>query len=246
MAEPLVKVRNLCKKFDGEEILHAISFDVKPQETISFIGPSGAGKSTLLRCLNLLEEPTAGSIVIDGENLMDPRTDVNQLRQKIGMVFQSFNLFKNMSVLGNVVTPQTKVLHRSKEAATIIALKTLAKVHLLDHKDFKIFQLSGGQQQRAAIARALAMNPKIMLFDEPTSALDPEMIDEVLDVIRELRKEGMTMLIVTHEMRFAFDISSKIGFLDGGSLVAFDTASAIASSDNKRIQAFLKNYNGNR
>jgi ABC-type polar amino acid transport system ATPase subunit len=246
MSEPLVKVSGLRKEFDGEEILHNISFEVESQETVSFIGPSGAGKSTLLRCLNLLEEPTSGSIVIDGEDLMDSKTNVNKLRQKIGMVFQSFNLFKNLSVLGNIVTPQTQVLHRSKEEATAVALKTLAKVHLLDHKDFKIFQLSGGQQQRAAIARALAMNPKIMLFDEPTSALDPEMIDEVLDVIRDLRKEGMTMLIVTHEMRFAFDISTKIGFLDGGSLIAFDAADKIANSDNKRIQSFLKNYNGPR
>lgn len=246
MTEPLVKVANLCKQFDGEEILHKITFMVAPQETVSFIGPSGAGKSTLLRCLNLLDEPTSGSIIIEGADLMDRRTDINRLRQKIGMVFQSFNLFKNMSVLENIVVPQVKILHRSREEATTVALAMLGKVHLVDHKDFRVFQLSGGQQQRAAIARALAMNPKIMLFDEPTSALDPEMIDEVLDVIRDLRKEGMTMIIVTHEMRFAFDISTKIGFLDGGSLIAFDTAENIARSDNKRIQSFLRNYHNHQ
>ncbi|NCA97370.1 MAG: amino acid ABC transporter ATP-binding protein [Bacteroidia bacterium] len=216
MAEEIIRVENLTKSFNGVEVLKGISFSVYKGEVVGIIGASGGGKSTLLRCLNLLEDPDGGHIYIHGVAINDPGCDVDKLRTKIGMVFQSFNLFNHLSVLDNCIIAQTAVLKRPRKEAEAIARANLDKVGLGDRVNFRIKQLSGGQKQRAAIARALCMNPEIMLFDEPTSALDPEMTKDVLTTIKLLANEGMTMVIVTHEMEFASLVASRMIKVDGG------------------------------
>lgn len=216
MSEEIIRVENLTKSFNGVEVLKGISFSVYKGEVIGVIGASGGGKSTLLRCLNLLEEPDGGHIYIHGVAINDISCDVDKLRTKIGMVFQSFNLFNHLNVLDNCIIAQTTVLKRNKKEAEAIARANLDKVGLGDRIFFRIKQLSGGQKQRAAIARALCMNPEIMLFDEPTSALDPEMTKDVLTTIKLLANEGMTMVIVTHEMEFASLVASRMIKIDGG------------------------------
>ena len=206
----MINITNLHKNFGDLEVLKNISTEIKKGEIISIIGPSGSGKSTFLRCINKLEEPSSGHIYIDGMDLMDKNTDINKVRERVGMVFQHFNLFPNMTVLDNLTLSPIMVKKESKEEAEKYALSLLEKVGLSDKANSYPTQLSGGQKQRIAIARALAMKPEVILFDEPTSALDPEMIKEVLDVMRDLAKEGMTMLIVTHEMGFARNVGNRI------------------------------------
>lgn len=213
---PIIRVENLTKQFDERIILNKINLSVLPKEVITLIGSSGSGKTTLLRCLNLLNEPNSGHIYFDGEDLMDPNTDINRLREHMGMVFQQFNLFNNKNVLDNCTVAPMLRLGLSKQEATSRAIKYLTKVGLKDFIKQDVRRLSGGQKQRVAIARALCMEPKVMLFDEPTSALDPEMVGEVLSVIKTLRDEGMTMVIVTHEMGFAKEVSDRILFMDQG------------------------------
>ena len=212
----MIKVENLHKKFNQLEVLKGIDVNVEKGEIIAIIGPSGSGKSTFLRCINRLEEPTDGKIFIDGENILDKKTDINKIREKVGMVFQHFNLFPHKTVMENIILAPMKLKGYSKEDAEKKALELLKKVGLVEKKDTYPNKLSGGQKQRIAIARALAMEPEVMLFDEPTSALDPEMIKEVLDVMIDLAKEGMTMLIVTHEMGFAKNVASRILFMNDG------------------------------
>ena len=212
----MINVENLSKNFGDLKVLKNISTTINKGEIISIIGPSGSGKSTFLRCINKLEEPTEGHIYIDGMDLMDKKTDINKIRERVGMVFQHFNLFPNMTVLENLTLSPIMVKKESKEEAEKYASYLLEKVGLSDKANSYPTQLSGGQKQRIAIARALAMKPEVILFDEPTSALDPEMIKEVLDVMRDLAKEGMTMLIVTHEMGFARNVGNRILFMDNG------------------------------
>jgi len=216
MPEEIIRVENVTKSFNGVEVLKDVSFSVYKGEVVAIIGASGGGKSTLLRCLNLLENPDAGHISIHGIHINDKKYDVDKLRTKIGMVFQSFNLFNHLNVLENCILAQVKVLKRKRKQAAEIARLNLGKVGLSDRVMFKVSQLSGGQKQRAAIARALCMNPEIMLFDEPTSALDPEMTKEVLQAIKLLAGEGMTMVIVTHEMEFAHQVATRIIKVDAG------------------------------
>ena len=216
MAEPILTVSHLRKSFGKNEVLKDIDFAVSPGDVTSIIGSSGSGKSTLLRCINLLETPTSGQIIYHGEDITKTGFSVTSYRAKGGMVFQSFNLFNNMTALDNCIIGQKKVLHRSKEEAAEKALMYLDKVGMAPYINAKPKQLSGGQKQRVAIARALAMEPEILLFDEPTSALDPQMVGDVLDVMSTLAKEGLTMLIVTHEMAFARDVSKNIVFMKDG------------------------------
>ena len=216
MAEPILTVSHLRKSFGKNEVLKDIDFAVSPGDVTSIIGSSGSGKSTLLRCINLLETPTSGQIIYHGEDITQKGFSVTSYRAKVGMVFQSFNLFNNMTALDNCIIGQRKVLHRSKEEAAEKALMYLDKVGMAPYINAKPKQLSGGQKQRVAIARALAMEPEILLFDEPTSALDPQMVGDVLDVMSTLAKEGLTMLIVTHEMAFARDVSKNIVFMKDG------------------------------
>ncbi|WP_293961957.1 amino acid ABC transporter ATP-binding protein [uncultured Fusobacterium sp.] len=215
----MIKVENLYKNYGKLEVLKNISTEVKKGDIIAIIGPSGSGKSTFLRCLNKLEEPTAGHIYIDNKDLMGVDTDINKIREKVGMVFQHFNLFPHKTVLENLTLSPMKIKGYSQSEAESKALVLLEKVGLKDKAAAYPNQLSGGQKQRIAIARALAMEPEIMLFDEPTSALDPEMIKEVLDVMRDLAKEGMTMLIVTHEMGFAKNVANRVFFMDRGNIL---------------------------
>lgn len=215
----MIKVTNLYKNFGELEVLKDISLNINQGEVIAIIGPSGSGKSTFLRCLNRLEEPSSGHIYIDNEDIMDKNANINKLRQKMGMVFQHFNLFPNKTVLENLTLAPIKLKGLSKNDADFIAMKPLKRVGLEDKANIYPSKLSGGQKQRVAIARALAMEPEVMLFDEPTSALDPEMIKEVLDVMVDLAKEGMTMVIVTHEMGFAKNVSSRILFMNEGSIL---------------------------
>lgn len=215
----MIKVENLYKNYGKLEVLKDISTEVKKGDIIAIIGPSGSGKSTFLRCLNKLEEPTAGHIYIDNKDLMGVDTDINKIREKVGMVFQHFNLFPHKTVLENLTLSPMKIKGYSQSEAESKALVLLEKVGLKDKAAVYPNQLSGGQKQRIAIARALAMEPEIMLFDEPTSALDPEMIKEVLDVMRDLAKEGMTMLIVTHEMGFAKNVANRVFFMDRGNIL---------------------------
>ena len=217
--ENVLKIVNLQKIFGDHEVLKDISFEVRKGEVISIIGPSGSGKSTMLRCINLLEEPTGGNIYYHDKDITDKSVKLTEYRAKVGMVFQSFNLFNNMTALNNCVKPQMIVLKRSKEEATKIAVDFLDKVGMGAFINAKPSQLSGGQKQRIAIARALSMNPEVILFDEPTSALDPEMVGEVLEVMRSLAGSGLTMIVVTHEMGFARDVSSRVIFMDGGVIV---------------------------
>ena len=219
----MIKVENLHKKFNQLEVLKGIDVNVEKGEIIAIIGPSGSGKSTFLRCINRLEGPTYGKIFIDGENILDKKTDINKIREKVGMVFQHFNLFPHKTVMENIILAPMKLKGYTKEQAETKALELLQKVGLVEKKDTYPNKLSGGQKQRIAIARALAMEPEVMLFDEPTSALDPEMIKEVLDVMIDLAKEGMTMLIVTHEMGFAKNVASRILFMNDGIILEDET-----------------------
>ncbi len=219
MAESkMIEVRSLTKRFGQLTVLNDISTSFAAKEVVSVIGPSGGGKSTFLRCLNLLETPTSGEIIFDGVNICDKKTDINLHRQKMGMVFQQFNLFENMNVLRNLTIAPMKIRKMSREEAETKAEELVRRVGLSDKLTAYPSQLSGGQKQRIAIVRALMMNPEVMLFDEPTSALDPEMIGEVLGVMKNLAEDGMTMIVVTHEMRFAREVSSRTLFLDGGKI----------------------------
>ena len=212
----ILEIKHLGKSFGSHEVLKDIDFTVNKGDVISIIGASGSGKSTLLRCINLLETPTAGEIWYNSKNVLDRSVNAPEYRRHVGMVFQSFNLFNNMTVLENCMVGQTKVLKRSKEEAKAVALEYLQKVGMLPYINAKPRQISGGQKQRVAIARALAMGPEVLLFDEPTSALDPEMVGEVLTVMRQLAQEGMTMLVVTHEMAFARDVSNRVVYMNNG------------------------------
>ncbi|MGH8913547.1 MAG: amino acid ABC transporter ATP-binding protein [Acidimicrobiia bacterium] len=218
-----IQIIDLHKYFGALEVLKGIDFEVAEGEVVCVIGPSGSGKSTLLRCVNCLEEPTSGRILIEGEDITDPDADVDRLRTRIGMVFQSFNLFPHLDVLGNLTIAQVKVLKRSEPEAVEVARRVLERVDLLDKIDEYPIRLSGGQQQRVAIARALAMSPDMMLFDEPTSALDPELIGEVLDVMRGLVDDGMTMMVVTHEMGFAREVAHRMAFFHEGAILDLGT-----------------------
>ena len=236
----MINITNLYKNFGDLEVLKNISTEIKKGEIISIIGPSGSGKSTFLRCINKLEESSSGHIYIDGMDLMDKNTDINKVRERVGMVFQHFNLFPNMPVLDNLTLSPIMVKKESKEEAEKYALSLLEKVGLSDKANSYPTQLSGGQKQRIAIARALAMKPEVILFDEPTSALDPEMIKEVLDVMRDLAKEGMTMLIVTHEMGFARNVGNRILFMDKGEIIEdCSPKEFFENPTNERIKDFL-------
>ena len=236
----MINVENLSKNFGNLKVLKNISTTINKGEIISIIGPSGSGKSTFLRCINKLEEATEGHIYIDGMDLMDKNTDINKIRERVGMVFQHFNLFPNMTVLENLTLSPVMVKKESKEEAEKYASYLLEKVGLSDKANSYPTQLSGGQKQRIAIARALAMKPEVILFDEPTSALDPEMIKEVLDVIRDLAKEGMTMLIVTHEMGFAKNVGNRILFMDNGEIIEDCSPKGFFENPtNERIKDFL-------
>ena len=236
----MINITNLYKNFGDLEVLKNISTEIKKGEIISIIGPSGSGKSTFLRCINKLEEPSSGHIYIDGMDLMDKNTDINKIRERVGMVFQHFNLFPNMTVLDNLTLSPIMVKKENKEEAEKYALSLLEKVGLSDKANSYPTQLSGGQKQRIAIARALAMKPEVILFDEPTSALDPEMIKEVLDVMRDLAKEGMTMLIVTHEMGFARNVGNRILFMDKGEIIEdCSPKEFFENPTNERIKDFL-------
>ncbi|HCS61249.1 MAG TPA: ABC transporter [Microbacterium sp.] len=237
---PAIEARGLVKSFGDNEVLKGIDLTVQAGEVVCVIGPSGSGKSTLLRSVNLLEEPTGGKIFIEGIDVTDPDVDIDRVRTRIGMVFQSFNLFPHMNVLGNLTMAQRRVLKRSKADAEKIAHEMLGRVGLSEKADAYPGHLSGGQQQRVAIARALCMNPDMMLFDEPTSALDPELVGEVLQVMRSLADEGMTMLVVTHEMGFAREVASRAIFMDGGVIVEQgDPSDVLSNPQNPRTQDFL-------
>jgi polar amino acid transport system ATP-binding protein len=216
---PAISIRGLTKSFGHVEVLKGIDLDVQPGEVVCVIGPSGSGKSTLLRCVDLLETPTSGQVFVGRDEMTDPDCDLDRVRRRIGMVFQSFNLFAHLNVLRNLTIAQIKVLRRSRAEAEEIARRTLARVGLAGRDSAFPAQLSGGQQQRVAIARSLAMSPELMLFDEPTSALDPELVGEVLAVMRGLAADGMTMMVVTHEMAFARDVADRVVFMDGGVIV---------------------------
>ena len=225
--EAIVQIKGLRKSYDDLEVLRGIDIDVHRGEVVVVLGPSGSGKSTMLRCVNLLEKPTGGQIIFEGTDITAKGVDINSVRAKLGMVFQQFNLFPHLSVKKNVMIAQEKVLKRSKEEAEKIAIQELGKVGLGDRVDFMPSQLSGGQQQRVAIARALAMNPHVMLFDEATSALDPELVRDVLAVMRDLAQGGMTMIVVTHEMKFARDVADRVIFMDGGVIVEQGTPAEV-------------------
>ncbi|MEU0156880.1 amino acid ABC transporter ATP-binding protein [Micromonospora fulviviridis] len=218
-SQPAVEIRDLHKSFGPLEVLKGIDFEVGHGEVVCVIGPSGSGKSTLLRCVNLLEEPTAGRIWVNGTEMTDPDVEIDSVRRGIGMVFQSFNLFPHLTVLDNLTVAQRRVLRRGRAEAERVARANLDRVGLSDKAGAFPAQLSGGQQQRVAIARSLSMDPKLMLFDEPTSALDPELVGDVLTVMRKLAEDGMTMLVVTHEMAFARDVADRVVFMDGGVVV---------------------------
>jgi len=236
----VIKVVNLHKKFKHLHVLKGINLEVKKGEVLVIIGPSGGGKSTLLRCINRLEEPTEGEIYIDGIKITDPSVDINKIRQKVGMVFQLFNLFPHLTVLENITLAPIKVKKVDPQIAVEKAYELLKRVGLLDKAKSYPSQLSGGQQQRIAIARALAMEPEVMLFDEPTSSIDPEMTKEVLDVIRELAHEGMTMIIATHEMGFAKEVANRVIFLDQGQIIEEGTPKEIFENPKEeRTIAFL-------
>lgn len=239
--EKVIDIQHLNKSFGTHEVLRDIDFSVKKGEVVSIIGSSGSGKSTLLRCINLLEKPSGGQIIYNGENILDDRHDIFTYRRKMGMVFQQFNLFNNHNVLHNCVVGQAKVLKRSKDEAEKVALKYLKIVGMDKYVNAKPKQLSGGQKQRVAIARALSMEPDVMLFDEPTSALDPEMVGEVLKVMKELAELGLTMLIVTHEMGFAKEVSDRVVFMDKGVIAEEGSPEQIFQHPTQeRTREFLK------
>lgn len=236
----LIEVKDLCKSFDDVKVLNGISTTISQGEVVAIIGPSGCGKSTFLRSMNLLEEPTSGSILFEGTDITDASVDINKMRQKIGMVFQQFNLFPNYTVKGNIMLAPVQTGLMTKEEASKRADELLVRVGLSDKADVYPAMLSGGQKQRIAIARALAMNPDVMLFDEPTSALDPEMVGEVLDVMKELAKEGMTMVCVTHEMGFAREVGNRVLFMADGKLLEEGTPEEIFEHpQHPRLQDFL-------
>ena len=236
----MIKIKYLNKSFGDIRVLKGIDLEMDKGEIMAIVGPSGSGKSTLLRCINLLEIPTEGEIIFEGTNIADKKVNIDEIRQKIGMVFQNFNLFPHKTVLENITLAPILLKKMSKVEADKKAEYLLDRVGLLDKKDAYPAQLSGGQKQRIAIARALAMEPDMMLFDEPTSALDPEMVKEVLDVIKELAKEGMTMAIVTHEMGFAKEVADRVIFVDGGKIVEDDTPEAVFNNPtHPRTQEFL-------
>ncbi|CAD5138199.1 MULTISPECIES: amino acid ABC transporter ATP-binding protein [Microbacterium] len=237
---PAIAIQDLHKSFGDNEVLKGIDLTVLAGEVVCVIGPSGSGKSTLLRSVNLLEEPTGGKVLIEGIDITDPDIDIDRVRTRIGMVFQSFNLFPHLSVLGNLTIAQQRVKKRSKAEAEKVARAMLERVGLAEKADAYPGHLSGGQQQRVAIARALCMNPDMMLFDEPTSALDPELVGEVLQVMRSLADEGMTMLVVTHEMGFAREVGSRLIFMDGGQIVEEgDPREVLANPQHQRTKDFL-------
>ncbi len=236
----MIKVENLTKSFGELEVLKGINQEIKDGEVVVVIGPSGSGKSTFLRCLNLLETPTSGKIFVDGEEITSKEIDINKVREEMGMVFQSFNLFNNLNILDNITLAPTLVKKMEKEKAEKRAKELLERVGLPDKAESFPKSLSGGQKQRIAIARALAMNPKVMLFDEPTSALDPEMVGEVLDIMKDLAKEGMTMVVVTHEMGFAREVGDRILFMDGGYIVEEGSPEEVfGNPQNERTKSFL-------
>jgi ABC-type polar amino acid transport system ATPase subunit len=238
--KPIIEVKDLKKSFGTLQVLKGINAEVQKGEVVVVIGPSGSGKSTFLRCLNLLETPTAGSIYVDGAEITDPKCDINLHRQKMGMVFQHFNLFNNMTILRNMTLAPMTLLKKSKEDAEAQALALLRRVGLEDKANAYPSQLSGGQKQRIAIVRALCMDPEVMLFDEPTSALDPEMVGEVLDVMKELAQDGMTMVVVTHEMGFAREVGSRVLFMDEGVIMEENEPHEFfANPQCERLQSFL-------
>ena len=240
MADNILEIQHLSKSFGTHEVLRDIDFDVKKGDVISIIGASGSGKSTLLRCVNLLETPTSGDILYHGENVTGKSVNAAKYRSHVGMVFQSFNLFNNMTVLKNCMVGQMKVLGRSKAEAQEQAMRYLEKVGMAPYVNAKPRQLSGGQKQRVAIARALAMNPEVLLFDEPTSALDPEMVGEVLEIMKELADDGMTMVVVTHEMGFAREVATRVLFMDGGNIVEQNEPKEFfANPQHPRLKDFL-------
>ena len=243
MSNEILKIEHLSKSFGAHVVLRDIDFTVNQGDVISIIGASGSGKSTLLRCINLLETPTSGEILFNGKSVTDGTIKAPEYRSKVGMVFQSFNLFENMTVLENCMVGQIKVLKKSKKGAKITAMRYLEKVGMAPYINARPRQISGGQKQRVAIARALAMNPDVLLFDEPTSALDPEMVGEVLSVMQQLAKEGMTMLVVTHEMAFARDVSDRVVFMADGVICEEGTSEEIFKSPQKQLtQDFLARF----
>ena len=236
----LIKVSDLKKNFGSLEVLKGISTEIKKGEVVVVIGPSGSGKSTFLRCLNRLEEPSGGTIELDGVDITDKKVNINKYRERMGMVFQQFNLFNNLTILKNITLAPVKLGIMGKKEAEEKAMSLLNRVGLADKADAYPSQLSGGQKQRVAIVRALAMNPEVMLFDEPTSALDPEMVGEVLDVMRELARSGMTMVVVTHEMGFAKEVGTRVVFMDEGVIMEENTpAEFFANPKNPRLKDFL-------
>ncbi len=238
--EPIIRIVDLHKNFGDLQVLKGVSLEVDKGEVVVILGPSGSGKSTMLRCINRLEEPTSGKIYFEDIEVTNPKCDLNAVRAKLGMVFQSFNLFPHLTAKANVMLAQQKVLKRSKEEAERIAIEELNKVGLGERVDYKPSQLSGGQQQRVAIARALAMNPHVMLFDEATSALDPELVRDVLGVMKDLARGGMTMIVVTHEMGFARDVADRVVFMDGGVIVEQGTpADVFDHPQHNRTKDFL-------
>ena len=241
--EPIIAIKNLKKSFGDHAVLKDISMNVQKGEVLTIIGPSGSGKSTFLRCINNLEEPTGGEIIYHGQNVLAPDYDITKYRAKVGMVFQSFNLFNNLTVLENCLVGQMTVLHRSRAEAEKIARENLRIVGMDPFENAKPKQLSGGQQQRVAIARAVSMSPDVLLFDEPTSALDPEMVDDVLDAMKELAKTGLTMILVTHEMAFAKDVSNEVIFMDNGYVLEAGSPDQLFNHPQEgRTKEFLKRY----
>ncbi len=241
-SKTIIRIDDLHKSFGDLDVLKGVSLEVKRGEVVVILGPSGSGKSTMLRCINLLETPTSGHIFFEDDEITDPSIDINALRSKVGMVFQNFNLFGHLSAKANVMLAQEKVLKRSKAEAEKVAKEQLAKVGMSNREDYKPSQLSGGQQQRVAIARALAMNPHVMLFDEATSALDPELVRDVLGVMKDLARGGMTMIVVTHEMGFARDVADRVIFMDGGVIVEQGTPEEVFDNpQHERTKNFLGN-----
>lgn len=237
---PLISVKNLCKEFNGKKVLNDISVDIYKGDVVCVLGPSGSGKSTFLRCLNRLEEPSSGHILFEGTDICDTKTDINIHRQKMGMVFQQFNLFPHMTIMKNLIIAPMKLQNVSEADAKSYAMELLDKVGLADRANDYPAQLSGGQQQRIAIVRALCMKPDVMLFDEPTSALDPEMVGEVLGVMKNLAKDNMTMVVVTHEMGFAREVASRVMFLDGGDFIEENAPEEFFTNpQNERLKSFL-------
>ena len=236
----MIIVKDLHKTFEDNHVLQGVNYHVHQGEKIVVVGPSGSGKSTFLRCLNLLELPTSGEIWFDGQLITDPKTDINKIREHMGMVFQNFNLFNNLTIMDNITLAPTKLKVMSKAEASENALKLLERVGLSEKADAFPSQLSGGQKQRIAIVRSLAMNPRVMLFDEPTSALDPEMVGEVLAVMKDLAESGMTMVVVTHEMGFAREVGTKVLFMDGGNIMEENTPQEFFNNPQcPRLQEFL-------